>query len=131
MPTPYGRPWPNEPVATSTHGSSTGTGCPSSRLPNFRNVSSSSSVIAPAALYIEYRSGDACPLEKTRWSFRGSSGLSKSYRRYFASSTDMRSAADIDEVGWPDFGTAAARTESTRSCWPSSRQSSEPSIQVT
>ena len=77
MPTPYGRPWPKEPVATSTHGS-TGVGCPSSRLPRLRNVSNSSSVIAPAALYIEYRSGDACPLEKTRWSFRGSSGLSKS-----------------------------------------------------
>ena len=116
MPTPYGRPWPNDPVATSTQGSSTGTGCPSSRLPNFRNVSNSSSVIAPAALYIEYRRGEACPFEKTRWSFRGSCGLSKSYLRYFASSTDMRSAADIDEVGWPDFGTAAARTESTRSC---------------
>ena len=29
------------------------------------------------------------------------------------------------------LGTAAARMESTRSCWPSSRQSSEPSIQVT
>src|SRR5215510_12608039 len=41
MPTPYGNPWPSEPVATSTQGS-TGTGCPSSLLPNFRNVSSSS-----------------------------------------------------------------------------------------
>ncbi len=65
MPTPIGRPWPSEPVATSTQGS-TGVGWPSSRLPNLRNVSSSSSVIAPAALYIEYSSGDAWPLEKMR-----------------------------------------------------------------
>jgi hypothetical protein len=73
-------------------------------------------VIAAAALYIEYRSGDAWPFENTRWSLRGLSGSWKSYRRYFASSTAMRSAADIDEVGCPDFVIAAARTESTRSC---------------
>ena len=48
MPTPIGKPWPSEPVATSTQGS-TGTGCPCSRLPNCRYVISSSSEIAPAA----------------------------------------------------------------------------------
>src|SRR5262245_424238 len=30
----------------------------------------------------------------------------------------------MEEVGWPEFAAAAARTESTRSCWPSSRQRS-------
>ena len=34
--------------------------------------------IAPHALYIEYSSGDACPLEKIRWSLPGWSGRSKS-----------------------------------------------------
>jgi len=38
-----------------------------------------------------------------------------------ATSTAIRSAADIPEVGWPDFATAAGRIESTRNCWPSSR----------
>src|SRR2546430_6536324 len=33
----------------------------------------------------------------------------------------MRSAADMPDVGCPDFATAAGRIESTRSCWPSSR----------
>ena len=36
----------------------------------------------------------------------------------------MRSAADMDEVGWPDFAAALARMESTRSCCPSSRRRS-------
>ncbi len=43
-----------------------------------RKVSSSSSLIAPAAWYIEYSSGEAWPFEKTRWSLCGSSGASKS-----------------------------------------------------
>ncbi len=47
-PTAIGKPWPSEPVATSTHGR-IGVGCPSRRLPIFRNVRSSSSVTAPAA----------------------------------------------------------------------------------
>src|SRR5690242_15124185 len=33
----------------------------------------------------------------------------------------MRSAADIPDVGCPDFAAAAQRMESTRNCWPSSR----------
>src|SRR5437867_106295 len=33
----------------------------------------------------------------------------------------MRSAADMPDVGWPDFATAAGRIESPRNCWPSSR----------
>ena len=65
-PTPSGSPWPSEPVATSTHGS-TGVGWPSSREPNRRYpVISSSSETTPAALNMEYSSGDACPLEKIR-----------------------------------------------------------------
>src|SRR5512132_4475785 len=36
----------------------------------------------------------------------------------------MRSAADMEDVGWPDLGAAAARTESTRSCWASACQRS-------
>ena len=49
MPTEIGRPWPSEPVATSTQGIS-GVGWPCRREPNSRKVSSSSSSIAPAAL---------------------------------------------------------------------------------
>ena len=49
-PTPSGRPWPSDPVATSTHGS-TGVGWPSSRDPNRRYpVISSSSDTTPTAL---------------------------------------------------------------------------------
>src|SRR5438093_90231 len=40
----------------------------------------------------------------------------------------MRSAPDMPDVGCPDFASAAQRTESTRSCCPSSRQSSGPCI---
>jgi hypothetical protein len=54
---------------------------------------------------------------------RVSSGWPKSYRRYFEIRTAINSAADIDDVGWPDFGTALARMESMRSCCASSRQS--------
>ena len=43
-----------------------------------------------------------------------------------AASTAIRSAADIPEVGWPDFATAAGRIESTRNCWPSSRGARSP-----
>ena len=49
IPTEIGRPWPSEPVATSTQGIS-GVGWPCRREPNSRKVSSSSSSIAPAAL---------------------------------------------------------------------------------
>src|SRR3954452_16354454 len=38
--------------------------------------------------------------------------------------TAIRSAADMPEVGWPDPAFAAGRIASTRSCCPSSRQSS-------
>ena len=48
-PTPTGRPWPSDPVATSV-GGIRGVGWPSSRDPSLRNVSSSSSSIAPTAL---------------------------------------------------------------------------------
>ncbi|TWH70484.1 hypothetical protein JD77_05509 [Micromonospora olivasterospora] len=68
IPTPTGRPWPSDPVATSTQGSA-GVGCPCRREPNCRYVSTNSwSVIAPTALKTEYSSGEAWPLEKTRWS---------------------------------------------------------------
>ena len=36
----------------------------------------------------------------------------------------MISAADIDEVGWPEPALVLERMLSTRSCWPSSRQKS-------
>ena len=77
IPTEIGSPWPSEPVATSTQGM-IGVGWPWRREPSLRNVSSSSSVIAPAALKIEYTSGEAWPFENTRWSFSGFSGRSKS-----------------------------------------------------
>ena len=36
----------------------------------------------------------------------------------------MRSAADIEDVGWPDPAAVLQRMESTRSCWPSWRANS-------
>src|SRR5258708_26427011 len=98
-PTPSGSPWPSDPVATSTHGS-TGVGWPSRRDPKRRYpVISSSSETTPTALYTEYSSGDAWPLEKIRWSLLSLSGLSQSYRRWRPTSTASRSAADMLEVG--------------------------------
>ena len=38
--------------------------------------------------------------------------------------TAIRSAADIDEVGWPEPAAVLQRIESTRSCWPSWRTNS-------
>src|ERR1700693_2817773 len=38
--------------------------------------------------------------------------------------TPIRSAADIDEVGWPEPAAVLQRIESTRSCWPSWRANS-------
>src|SRR5437764_14592214 len=35
-------------------------------------------------------------------------------------STAIRSAADIEEVGWPLLAIPEQRTASTRSCWPTS-----------
>jgi hypothetical protein len=52
----------------------------------------------------------------------GLRGSSESYLRCFAMSTDIRSAADMEEVGWPDPARVVARMLSTRSCWASSRQ---------
>src|SRR6516225_844479 len=37
----------------------------------------------------------------------------------------MRSAADMLDVGWPDPAAVLHRTESTRSCWASSRMSAK------
>ena len=47
-------------------------------------------------------SGEAWPFEKTRWSPAGFEGSSKSSFRWPSSSTAIRSAADIEEVGWPE-----------------------------
>ena len=55
-------------------------------------------------------------------------GRRKSYRRYFEIRTAISSAADIDDVGWPDFGTALARMESMRSCCASSPQSTTSAV---
>src|SRR5258708_28319127 len=38
--------------------------------------------------------------------------------------TEIRSAADIDEAGWPDPAAVLQRIESTRSCWSSWRANS-------
>src|SRR5450759_2135149 len=38
--------------------------------------------------------------------------------------TEIRSAADIEEVGWPEPAAVLQRIESTRSCWPSWRANS-------
>src|SRR5256886_16521189 len=73
-PTPIGRPWPSEPVATSTHGM-TGVGWPCRREPNLRQGISSASGMAPTALNLAEDSGDAWPLEEIKWSLVGSFGL--------------------------------------------------------
>jgi len=62
-------------------------------------VISSSSEITPAALNIEYSSGEAWPLEKIRWSLAGLSACCQSYRRCRASSAAITSAADMLDVG--------------------------------
>ena len=40
--------------------------------------------------------------------------------------TAIRSAADIEEVGWPEPAAVLDRMLSTRNCWPSSRMKSNP-----
>src|SRR5215210_2841509 len=40
----------------------------------------------------------------------------------------MRSAADIDEVGWPEPAPVLARMLSALSCWASARHSFEPAV---
>jgi hypothetical protein len=40
--------------------------------------------------------------------------------------TAIKSAADIDEVGWPEPAAVLARMLSTRNCCPSSRMKSRP-----
>src|SRR5207248_6731417 len=54
----------------------------------------------------------------------GSSGRDQSYCRWRLIRTAIRSAADIDEVGWPEPAAVLQRIESTRSCWPRSRRKS-------
>jgi hypothetical protein len=55
-----------------------------------------------------------------RWSLFGLCGLSKSYLKYLAMSTAMRSAADMEEVGCPDPAAVLLRILSTRNCVASS-----------
>src|SRR2546425_10695771 len=42
----------------------------------------------------------------------------------------MRSAADIEEVGWPEPAAVLQRMESTRSCWPSWRANSRSVVAI-
>src|SRR3989475_12634387 len=44
--------------------------------------------------------------------------------------TAMRSAADIEEVGWPEPAAVLQRMESTRSCWPSWRANSRSVVAI-
>src|SRR5437870_305719 len=44
--------------------------------------------------------------------------------------TAMRSAADIDDVGWPEPAAVLHRIESTRSCWPSWRANSRSVVAI-
>jgi hypothetical protein len=77
MPTAEATPWPSDPVATSTQGS-TGRGWPSSRLPGLACVSSSASSIAPIALSQAYWSVEAWPFDSTNRSFPGWAGSATS-----------------------------------------------------
>src|SRR5215218_11132377 len=51
-----------------------------------------------------------------------------SYFRYLLISTAMRSAADIDEVGWPEPAPELERMLSTLSCWASACHCSTPAV---
>ena len=123
MPTPTGSPWPSDPVAVRPTAAA-GVGCPSSRLPSLRKVSSSSSSMAPAALYsgVQQRRGVALGEDRGGRCRGGRGGRSRS--------------AD----GWPAVRPSGRRRTSTRSdartrrrprraplstrnCWPSSASS--------
>src|SRR6185437_11116933 len=55
-----------------------------------------------------------------RRSLPGLCGLTQSYFKYLIRSTAMRSAADIDDVGWPEPAAVVHLMLSTRSWAPSS-----------
>src|SRR5690242_8447743 len=69
---------------------------------------------------MEYSSGEACPFEKIKWSLLELLGSAKSYLKCPASRTAISSAADMDDVGWPDPAAVLQRMLSIRSCWASS-----------
>ncbi len=131
IPSPIGSPWPSEPVATSTHGmSGSGTGCPWTGDPNFRNVISCSSVIAPIAFRTENMSGEAWPFDRTNRSFASAFGSATSVRRWPAYRTASRWAADSDDVGCPEPAAVEHRMESTASWAASSFHSRTASCMV-
>src|SRR5262245_22732634 len=98
MPMPTDKPCPSEPVAAATHGRR-GVGCPSRSLVNFRRLTNCSTRNAPASAKAAYRTGAACPFDRTKRSFPGCDGLVGSKRMEWKKIADTRSAADKQEVG--------------------------------
>jgi hypothetical protein len=107
-------PCPSEPVATSTK-FSRGVGCPSRSDPIWRSFISSARSNAPASAQAEYRIGAACPLDSTKRSLCGFFGSFGSKRISAKKSAAVRSAIDMQLVGWPLAASVVARTESIRS----------------
>ncbi len=119
-PTPMGRPWPSEPVATSTQGS-TGVGWPSMRLPSWRSVMHFLVGDGARRLVdrIEQRRG--VPFGENQMVVVGVVRDARSRSADTGSSArPVRSAADIDEVGCPEPALVVQRMLSTRNCCASS-----------
>ena len=115
MPAAAHSPWPSEPLATRTHGTS-GVGWPSSGLVISRRVSRSWS-IAPASLSAAHRSGAAWPLESTKTSAPRPLGSFGSKRISSKKRTETMSAADMHVVGCPEPARVVDSSEWRRSFW--------------
>src|SRR5262249_34052668 len=111
------------PVPTSTQGMR-GVGCPSRLLSIRRSVRRSCSERIPHSAYAAHSNGAACPLDNTNRSFATLCGSFGSNRISWKKMTDMRSAADILDVGCPDPASVVAFSESMRSLRPFSLSAS-------
>src|SRR2546421_7975454 len=123
LPSPAERPWPSDPVATSTHGIR-GVGWPSRSLSSLRSVRRSFSLRIPHSAYADHSTGAACPFERTNRSFAGLCGSFGSNCISLKKMTDMRSAADRHDDGWPEPASVVAFSESIRSRLPFSLSAS-------
>ena len=116
MPEATERPWPSDPVATSTNGI-LGTGCPSI-IESFKRRDINCYSVSVFALYnAEYKMGAACPFDNTRRSFRKCLVLLGWNLRpaSLKKRTENTSAMDAHDVGWPLLVTCTELIESMRS----------------
>src|SRR2546429_3291078 len=65
----------------------------------------------PASAYAAHNRGAACPFDKTKRSFAGFRGSVGSKRISLKKITDMRSAADKQDDGWPEPASVVAFKE--------------------